>query len=166
MRGFALGWSRFDSLDGEDRFAMLKARYRVLVPVDGTSVTRDVLDRAADVALAERGEVTLLHVRGRPAVRIVASTTPMGVELPKQTDGECDTILMQAASYMRNRGVPARTERRDGRVRRGIVQAAGDSDIDIIVMGCHGHAGLGKLLHGCISEYVRHHVSCPVTTVP
>src|SRR6266542_3286761 len=46
-----------------------------------------------------------------------------------------------------------------------IVEYAKDADVDLIVMGTHGRAGLSHLLVGSVAERVVRTASCPVLTV-
>lgn len=53
----------------------------------------------------------------------------------------------------------------DGQPGPAIVAYAESHEIDIIVMGTHGHSGLQRLLMGSVAEYVLRHANCPVLTV-
>lgn len=46
-----------------------------------------------------------------------------------------------------------------------IVRFARDKDIDLIVMGTHGHTGLAHLFLGSVAEKVVRRAPCPVLTV-
>jgi nucleotide-binding universal stress UspA family protein len=46
-----------------------------------------------------------------------------------------------------------------------IVRYAKDNDIDMIVMGTHGHSGLAHMLMGSVAERVVRKAPCPVLTV-
>lgn len=46
-----------------------------------------------------------------------------------------------------------------------ILEYALDNDIDLIVMGTHGHRGLGHLFLGSAAEEVLRFAKCPVFTV-
>ncbi len=43
-----------------------------------------------------------------------------------------------------------------------LVDYAKTHEIDLIVIGTHGHLGLQRLLMGSVAEYVMHHAPCPV----
>ena len=42
---------------------------------------------------------------------------------------------------------------------------ANENGADMIVLGTHGRAGLGRMLMGSVAEHVVRHAKCPVTTV-
>ena len=46
-----------------------------------------------------------------------------------------------------------------------IIRFAKDKDIDLIVMGTHGHTGLAHVLLGSVAEKVVRKAPCPVLTV-
>jgi nucleotide-binding universal stress UspA family protein len=48
---------------------------------------------------------------------------------------------------------------------QAIVQVAQVHDVDLIVMGSHGHTGLHRLVLGSVSEKVVRHASCAVLTI-
>jgi nucleotide-binding universal stress UspA family protein len=45
-----------------------------------------------------------------------------------------------------------------------IVEHAGETHADLIVMGTHGRTGLGHLLLGSVAERVARTATCPVLT--
>ena len=46
-----------------------------------------------------------------------------------------------------------------------IIQYAKEKDIDLIIMGTHGHSGLAHVLLGSVTEKVVRKAPCPVLTV-
>ena len=38
-------------------------------------------------------------------------------------------------------------------------------DVDLIIMGTHGHGGFARMMMGSVAEYVMHHTDVPVLTV-
>jgi manganese transport protein len=52
-----------------------------------------------------------------------------------------------------------------GDVRREIVRLVGENQIDLLVLGGHGHSGIADVIHGSTFTGVRHGVSIPVLTV-
>ena len=56
-------------------------------------------------------------------------------------------------------------EVREGTPFAEIVRCARDKDIDLIVMGTHGHTGLAHMLLGSVTEKVVRKAPCPVLTV-
>jgi nucleotide-binding universal stress UspA family protein len=135
---------------------------KILVAIDGTPITPAVLDLAAAEAISHGGELTLVHVRQPPGIRVIPGSSPMGIQLPAQPDRECDRILEEAAGYLVRRGVHVRTERCDGSVRQEIVRKLAEGRYDAVVIGCHGHRFPDRLLGGCTSAYLVKHAPCRV----
>jgi len=50
----------------------------------------------------------------------------------------------------------------EGRADKEIVKFANDHEIDLIVMGTHGHKGFNHLVLGSVAEQVIRNASCPV----
>jgi universal stress protein A len=46
-----------------------------------------------------------------------------------------------------------------------IVRAAGENNIDLIIIGRHGRTGLARLLLGGTAEHVLRHAPCPALVV-
>ncbi len=53
----------------------------------------------------------------------------------------------------------------EGKANKVIVEFAKTHDVDLIVMGTHGHSGLNHLIMGSVAEYVVRHAPCAVLTV-
>ncbi len=53
----------------------------------------------------------------------------------------------------------------EGPVADSILACANETHADLIVVGTHGRAGLGKMLMGSVSERVFHHSAIPVLTI-
>lgn len=48
----------------------------------------------------------------------------------------------------------------------GILEAATEMNVDVIVMGTHGRRGLDKILMGSVAEKVLHHSTIPLFIIP
>ncbi|TAN61437.1 MAG: universal stress protein [Magnetospirillum sp.] len=94
--------------------------------------------------------------------------TVLSVEVPKHSperQAEAARIVERAVAAYTAEGVEV-----EGVVARGmptevVVETAGKSGADIIVMGSHGRTGLGRLLVGSNSLGVIGKVNCPVLVV-
>jgi nucleotide-binding universal stress UspA family protein len=74
-------------------------------------------------------------------------------------------MLQERATNLRAQGVEVRTIARVGEVSETILQVARDERVDVIVMGTHGRAGLGRLILGSVAEKIVRQAEVPVVTV-
>lgn len=47
-----------------------------------------------------------------------------------------------------------------------ILEFAEEKNVDLIILGRHGHTAFGKLLFGNVTEKIARHANCPVLIVP
>jgi nucleotide-binding universal stress UspA family protein len=136
---------------------------RILVPTDFSAHSRQALKYACAIAERFSSELHLLNV-----VQPLALSTPYVGALPDElmypvpaARQELDKLeapgLEQAASV--ERAV------RTGTPFVEIVRYAREKNIDLIVMGTHGHGGLVHALLGSVAEKVVRKAGCPVLTV-
>lgn len=62
-------------------------------------------------------------------------------------------------------GLAIHKEVREGTPFYEIVSFATETDVNLIVMGTHGHTGLAHVLLGSVTEKVVRKAPCPVLTV-
>lgn len=117
---------------------------------------------AEAVALAERfdAEVHVLHVIDdwRYDTTIESAVTPL------REEGE--TYCERCVAMATDAGVAVQSEIELGRPARTILQYVDANDIDLVVMGTRGRAGLPKRLLGSVTDYVVTHAEVPVHVVP
>jgi nucleotide-binding universal stress UspA family protein len=141
--------------------------HRILVPTDFSKHSANALTYA--VAFAEKfgAELHLLHVVQDLALFIPDAVTAMPpVALP------VDQITLAAREALDRVIHEQQLERfsvypevREGTPFAEIVRFAREKDIDLIVMGTHGHTGLAHMLVGSVTERVVRKAPCPVLTV-
>lgn len=134
----------------------------ILVPTDGSAGTERIIDRASE--LAALGDATVHFVYVVDSSSFLSS--PMensweGVETVLCEEGE--KVLQDAER--RCTADTIETEILEGAPSREIVTYAARTPCDLIVMGTHGRAGLGRLLIGNVAERVVRSSTVPVMTV-
>jgi nucleotide-binding universal stress UspA family protein len=122
---------------------------RILVAIDASEYTRQVLPTAIEVAGKFQSDVFVLHVsehdRGRAAV------------FPVETPAEGTTLVAEAVQACRDAGISARGEVNDvaaGHVAKNIVESATTLGADLIVMGSRGLSDVQGLLLGSVTHKV------------
>lgn len=132
---------------------------RVLLATDGSHCSRRALEKTAELADATRAEVMVLVVSGLEFMRPFQGEE---VDLLVPSNEEAAEILQEAFSFLKARGISARTLHRMGVAPDVIVAVAIEERADLIVLGSHGRTGLKRFLLGSVSEKVLAHAPCSV----
>lgn len=141
---------------------------RLLLATDFSRCSAQAFDHALWWAATFRADLDLVHCQASPWEAYDLDTFPV-VDLAEQrrqieerTKGELSALAEKA----RLKGLHVVTEIvRDPSVSHGILAYAEAKNVDLIVIGTHGHRGLGRLLLGSVAEQVVRKAHCPVFTV-
>ena len=137
----------------------------ILVPVDFGSSSASALDYAHALATRLGASLHLVHVCETPSLATGAmdayaiAYTNWSQELGDQAERELSKLTPRLT------GVVVTTEVLFGNPARAIVTAATGREIDLIVMGTHGHGPLMHALMGNVAERVVRTATCPVLTI-
>ncbi len=136
---------------------------RILTPIDGSSRSRRVVEKAAEMAETFHAKIILLHVRqkvpdilGEPYYQKVLNQFMEKAELtvaPLKQQLEADGIDHEVLIL---EGDPA----------EAILVAAEDEKCDLIVMGTRGLSDFIGMTLGSVSHKVLHATKCMVLIVP
>ncbi|HWQ65030.1 MAG TPA: universal stress protein [Methanospirillum sp.] len=134
------------------------ACHRILIPTDGTAITRPAIMHGLEMARTFNAEVTALSVsRGRsipiPLHRNVELFTPDAAQ--DAVDSVADMGL--------ELGITVKTTVAMGSVANEIIQAS--TGHDLLVMGTSGRTGYEYLRLGSVAEKTVRHARCPVLVV-
>jgi nucleotide-binding universal stress UspA family protein len=136
---------------------------RILVPVDFSEPSREALQFALSLAKPFRGTIRLLHV-------VQAFAMPPDVEVVHQAafaealnQGATKSLDKWREEVADHGQVEA--ELRVGTPYKEIVEAAGENNADLIILGTRGRTGLAGMLIGSTAERVVRHAACPVLVV-
>ena len=142
----------------------------LLVAVDFSDVTERVVATAEQMARAFGAKIWLVHVV--PEVPPMASlgevpfTWPaMDAEAPERLPEEQRQMHALLAG-LKDKGLNAESLLIRGSAVIEILAMAEQYEIDMIVMGSHGHGAWYELVVGTVSEGVLRHASCPALIVP
>jgi nucleotide-binding universal stress UspA family protein len=140
---------------------------RILIPTDFSKYSQAALTYAA--AFAERfdAELCLLHVVQNLALVIpdVVTMEPSALPSPEQFTPAIQSGFDRLIQDNQLSKLKTRREIREGTPFYEIIQFARENDMDLIVMGTHGHSGLAHVLLGSVTEKVVRKAPCPVLTV-
>jgi len=147
---------------------------RVLIPVDLSSATDEVLRTALSFASDLSSDAVLLHVIERvtlpPAYGMVApmlDTDDAKASARSELERRVGRLTQDLASMQPERYTPDVEIRvRTGHPATSILDvAAADPKPSAIALGTHGFRGLARMLLGSVAEQVIRHAPCPVLTV-
>jgi len=139
----------------------------ILVPVDFSDVTTNVVETARKFAAAFQGRLIVLNVAepepdfvgfeaGPPTVRIA---TARDYKVERQRLDDLKTRLLAS-------GADVTAVHIQGPIVDKILHEAGEQQADLIVMGSHGHGAFYDLLVGSVTHGVVKEARCPVVVVP
>lgn len=136
----------------------------ILVAVDYTAESRQVLQRAKSIAEQSSSEITLLHVieitpvvgefETFSYVDLYTDQPQMIDRAEKDLQDLADDVDMKNAVFKVIPGVP----------KVEIASYAEENDIDLIVIGSHGRHGISLIL-GSTANGVLHRAKCDVLAV-
>lgn len=139
---------------------------RILVAIDATAESADVLAHAGRLAVSQHAAVRVLHIQ---TVDVVGGGT-LGSVVQAEPDQDAAKVVTDAVETLRAAGVSAaegwagETLRSD--VADTVVKHAKEYHADLLVLGARRHHGLAALFFGSVSDTVIHHAPCPVLLVP
>jgi nucleotide-binding universal stress UspA family protein len=141
--------------------------HRILIPTDFSKSSESALRYGGAFAEKFGAELYLLHVVQDltlfipEAVLITPPPTPPIDQFIAAAHAALDRVL-QGVGWP---GVVIHREVAEGLPFEEILTFAKEKDIDLIVMGTHGHTGLAHILMGSVAEKVVRKAPCPVLTV-
>ncbi|NLI92476.1 MAG: universal stress protein [Peptococcaceae bacterium] len=138
---------------------------RILVPSDGSESSRLAFLNALEIAKITGAEIFLIHVTFTPqaywgnnlAYGVSISEDELlnlGNEIIQETMKNMDIGNVKIISKIVF-GSPAPT----------IIKIAKDSNVDLIIMGSHGHGPFSGAFLGSVSQRVLSKTACPVMVV-
>jgi nucleotide-binding universal stress UspA family protein len=131
----------------------------ILVPIDFSEETPEVIECAAMLARRNRSQLVLMHVTtgGREVAPGVIS---------HEEETEALDKLDRLERYLREEGYQVSTTLREGEPAREIVEYGGAIAADCIIMGKHDHAPAATPAKSPITCYVEQKARCTVVAVP
>ena len=121
---------------------------RILIPVDDSASARRAAKYGLELADRYGAHAEIIHVCAAHADEQGRQVLDAVAEMADGSDATVETELL--------RGKPA----------EAIAKRAADRDVDLVVMGRQGRAGVKERLLGSITERVLRRVHVPVLTVP
>lgn len=137
----------------------------VLVSTDLSDPSTAALRHAAALADASGGSLIVTYVvEDRLPPLIMAQTPDVRLLLQRHRETAAKALDDHIAEHLPGRQVEAVI--REGIVHDEIVRLARERQVNLIVVGMHGHGFLAHALAGSTAARVLHHAPCPVLVVP
>jgi nucleotide-binding universal stress UspA family protein len=140
---------------------------RVLVPLDHSPGSDDIVEYACAVARGLGASIALMHVYEPPnaMVAVVPGATITGEADAERAAGVA--LLDRAAAILRANGFSSsdRVLEQSARTSDAIASHARSGNVDLIVMGTHARHGVSRVMLGSVAEHVVRAVTCAVLLV-
>ncbi len=141
--------------------------HRILIPTDFSKFSQVALNYASAFAEKFAAELYLLHVIQDLSVFIpdMITVAPPPVPTVEQMTKAVQEAFDRLIKDNRLERFQIHRDVREGTPFYEIVRYAKEQNIDLIIMGTHGHTGLTHMLLGSVTEKVVRKAPCPVLTV-
>jgi nucleotide-binding universal stress UspA family protein len=141
---------------------------KILVCLDGSSLSEQIVPYATEVARRFGSRVVLLQVLQIPSS--LAAASAQGAENVieeelRRLSYEAHQYLEGIATQMKDKGVTAEVSVIEGTPGDAIVEYASQSGIELIVVATHGRKNIGRLVFGSVADHVMRHTFIPVLSV-
>jgi nucleotide-binding universal stress UspA family protein len=141
---------------------------RILVPVDGSDISKRGLQEALKLSKVLGAQLRLVHIIDDSALALNPETGVAAAPLVEDFADGGKEILEEARKLAAAEGVEAEGvlhENFTGRVADLIVDEAKKWRAELIVMGTHAHGGIRHAVLGSDAEAVLHGADVPVLLV-
>jgi nucleotide-binding universal stress UspA family protein len=139
----------------------------ILVPTDGSELSKQAIHAAAELAKAVGAKLTGFFATESYPVSSVAEYVPANIGSPEEFSAEQDALAKRYLAVVQTEaetaGVPCDIYFFPSTSPyKAIIQAAETRGCDLIVMASHGRRGLGAVLLGSETNKVLTHSNIPV----
>lgn len=148
---------------------------KILLAVDGSKFSDATVEEIATRPWPQGSEIRVLsalHLQFAPTPEVWALPDGYYARVEETMREQGESAVQHAASRLRDSnsersGAPltVTTEVIVGHAEEVIIEAAKKWEADLILLGSHGHSGLGRFLLGSVSQAVASHAPCSVEIV-
>lgn len=162
--------------------------YNVLIPLDGSSFSRQILPVVRRLLSPQRSTLTLLRVTAPPepiyaspelrpteplmlslyeAAHEATLVAPLAVDLQLEESERAALTaeLQEDVYYLQAAGFKVIVEVRFGDPAAEIISAAASGRFDLVALATHGRSAVQRLVLGSVAEQVLRRVTTPVLAV-
>ncbi len=136
---------------------------RILVPLDGSDLSRGILPIVARLAGPFDLTIALLRViEPFPAYAATETSVESAAQLLRMATADAEAGLAEVAASLEARGLRVQWTVREGLAVDVILGHAREAGVDLIAMSTHGRSGLGRFVIGSVAEEVLRAATVPV----
>jgi nucleotide-binding universal stress UspA family protein len=139
---------------------------KILVPLDGSKLAETALPHAESLARRYNATLILLSVINPP---IITDRETVTTELYQQ---QLDVLIKDTELYLKGRRGEFKEKRIkaeslviQGPVVEGIVTAADNHSVDLVIIASHGRTGLKRVFFGSIAAGVLNRIEQPLMVI-
>lgn len=138
---------------------------KILVPVDGSPAAERMLAAIVARRAQFQAPLTVVHVVNvdKLAYRMIPDFQLEMIRESARKAGE--TLLQERLAQLAAAGVSCAARLEFGSPRETICRIANDEQFDLVILGRRGMGEIRDALFGAVSNYVLHHVRCPVLLI-
>lgn len=139
----------------------------ILVPVDGSDTSFAAVKQAAELAKVFDSKITVVQVLALdPYIAAEYITAAQTNDLIERARTSIESTLEEAKAKFSAEGLTVETRLIEGQmIHQEILNAAKESNADLIVIGSHGRTGLKKFFLGSVAQKILGETSVPVLVV-
>ncbi len=134
---------------------------KVILAIDGSQPAQDAAEFLCRLPLPRPLEVVLLSNVFVPSLDLEL-VDPLLTDFREHQEMEAEQYLAKMEALLGGCSEKMQRLLVRGDVGHSIVEAAEDTNCDLIVMGATGRSGIGRILLGSVSDYVATHANCSV----
>ncbi len=133
---------------------------RVGAAIDFSDGSMRLLAEAERMARGTSAKIFLLHVVESPAAQV------MGQEAADQETLSDRGRLEALTKRLRDAGYDAEWRLGTGSPAAGLARIVNELELDLVILGAHGHSGISDIIHGTTVDALRHQVRASILVVP
>ena len=139
---------------------------RILVPTDFSDAAVRALEYGSRLASMLGAELTVVHIVAPAARHAWMEGADQSGDTTEAWLTEATSTLADAVARVRERVPIVRGMVAVGIEAEEILDFTSRQQVDLIVMGMHGHGRTARWLHGSVTDQVLRRAPCPVLAIP
>ena len=134
---------------------------KILVPTDFSAASELALRYGKEMANTFRATLIVFHVADDPVLFAATTSDKYRSEAISKSNNKLEKMLSGSLGDVED----VQFSSKCGSAATEIVDYAKDAQMNLIIMGSHGHSAMASMLLGNVAEHVVRHSPCPVMTV-